>query len=93
MSTGGVDKPASQKSSPHEKTKKKKKVLVRVSFAHAALKLTASTGWLVPVCVFGRRVLIRPPESKMAAHSYEWSCSFSTEAVMQKFLTSTFIGS
>lgn len=31
MSTGGVDKPASQKNSPHEKTKKKKKVLVRVS--------------------------------------------------------------
>ncbi|XP_075884265.1 1-phosphatidylinositol 4,5-bisphosphate phosphodiesterase epsilon-1 isoform X2 [Nelusetta ayraudi] len=30
MSTGGVDKPASQKNSPHEKTKrKKKKVLVR----------------------------------------------------------------
>lgn len=50
MSTGGVDKPANQKNSPHEKTKKKKKVLVRVSFAHAALFLLVPINRLIEHC-------------------------------------------
>lgn len=48
MSTGGVDKPASQKNSPHEKTKKKKKVLVRVSASSPDVETDADVRSLLP---------------------------------------------
>ena len=46
MSTGGVEKAANQKNSPlsiNEKTKKKKKVLVRVSICQVLLFVTLLT--------------------------------------------------